>query len=113
MKSSLAVAALEIAVGARKVAGKVGRSDRGSQLRTRRFVESLRHHELTGSMGRVAARADNAAMESFFSLLQKNILDVSGGSQDKNSDWPPQSGSKGPTPAASLRSEPFNVIRIR
>ncbi len=30
---------------------------------------------LTGSMGRVGACADNAAMESFFSLLQKNVLD--------------------------------------
>jgi len=29
---------------------------------------------LVGSMGRVAACADNAAMESFFSLLQKNEL---------------------------------------
>ena len=26
-------------------------------------------------MGRVAACADNAAMESFYSLLQKNVLD--------------------------------------
>lgn len=26
-------------------------------------------------MGRVAAAADNAAMESFFALLQKNVLD--------------------------------------
>ncbi len=30
---------------------------------------------LTGSMGRVAAAGDNAAMESFFSLLQKNVFD--------------------------------------
>ncbi len=30
---------------------------------------------LQGSMGRVAAAGDNAAMESFFSLLQKNVLD--------------------------------------
>src|SRR5699024_9916582 len=28
----------------------------------------------TGSMGRVGAAGDNAAMESFFSLLQKNVL---------------------------------------
>lgn len=28
----------------------------------------------TGSMGRVGACADNAAMESFFSFLQKNVL---------------------------------------
>ena len=26
-------------------------------------------------MGQVASAADNAAMESFFSLLQKNVLD--------------------------------------
>lgn len=29
---------------------------------------------LTESMGRVAAAGDNAAMESFHSLLQKNVL---------------------------------------
>ena len=29
---------------------------------------------LTGSMGRVAAAGDNAAMESFYALLQKNVL---------------------------------------
>jgi transposase InsO family protein len=35
----------------------------------------LRSAGLTGSMGRVSAAGDNAAMESFFSLLQKNVLD--------------------------------------
>lgn len=30
---------------------------------------------MAGSMGRVAAAGDNAAMESFFSLLQRNVLD--------------------------------------
>jgi putative transposase len=29
---------------------------------------------MVGSIGRVGAAGDNAAMESFFSLLQKNIL---------------------------------------
>ncbi|ACL42457.1 Integrase catalytic region (plasmid) [Pseudarthrobacter chlorophenolicus A6] len=75
MKSSLAVAALENAVQARRPERTVVHSDRGSQFRSRRFVESLRRHGLTGSMGRVGACADNAAMESFFSLLQKNVLD--------------------------------------
>ncbi|MBG9350885.1 hypothetical protein I4J40_14425, partial [Corynebacterium belfantii] len=28
-----------------------------------------------GSMGRVGACGDNAAMESFFALVQKNVLD--------------------------------------
>ncbi len=45
------------------------------QFRSRRFVEELKHHGLTGSMGRVGAAGDNAAMESFFALLQKNVLD--------------------------------------
>ena len=30
---------------------------------------------MVGSMGRVGSCGDNAAMESFFSLLQKNVLD--------------------------------------
>ncbi|TIH40170.1 hypothetical protein D4765_03350 [Subtercola vilae] len=30
---------------------------------------------MVGSMGRVASCGDNAAMESFFSLLQTNVLD--------------------------------------
>jgi transposase InsO family protein len=30
---------------------------------------------MIGSMGRVGAAGDNAAMESFFALLQKNVLD--------------------------------------
>lgn len=29
---------------------------------------------MIGSMGRVASAGDNAAMESFFALLQKNVL---------------------------------------
>jgi putative transposase len=36
---------------------------------------ALRDHDLSGSMGRVATCADNAAMESFFGLLQNNVLD--------------------------------------
>jgi transposase InsO family protein len=38
-------------------------------------VRTLKGNGLKGSMGRVGACADNAAMESFFSLLQKNVLD--------------------------------------
>ncbi|CCH89155.1 transposase (fragment) [Modestobacter italicus] len=49
-------------------------SDRGSQFRSHAYVRALRDAQLRGSMGRVGACADNAAMESFFSLLQKNVL---------------------------------------
>jgi transposase InsO family protein len=45
------------------------------QFRSRQYVEALRHNGLVGSMGRVGACGDNAAMESFFALLQKNVLD--------------------------------------
>jgi len=38
-------------------------------------VRLLRAAGLTGSMGRAGACGDNAAMESFFALLQKNVLD--------------------------------------
>ena len=49
-------------------------SDRGGQFRSLRYQRTLRAHGLTASMGRVAAAGDNAAMESFFALLQKNVL---------------------------------------
>ena len=75
MKSSLAVRALENAVAMRgAVAGCVVHSDRGSQFRSRKFLRALSRHHLVGSMGRVASCGDNAAMESFFALLQKNVL---------------------------------------
>ena len=37
-------------------------------------MHALNRHGLVGSMGRVGAAGDNAAMESFFALLQKNVL---------------------------------------
>lgn len=75
MKSRLAVAALNNAVARRvDVAGCVLHTDRGSQFRSRKFVHALNRHHMVGSMGRVGAAGDNAAMESFFSLLQKNVL---------------------------------------
>jgi len=74
MTAELAVAALRNAVSLRNPEGTTLHSDRGSQFRSRKFVELLRETDITGSMGRVGACADNAAMESFFSLLQKNVL---------------------------------------
>jgi transposase InsO family protein len=74
MKSSLAVSALRNAVALRTPRGTIVHSDRGSQFRSRRYVNELHRAGLAGSMGRVGAAADNAAMESFFALLQKNVL---------------------------------------
>ncbi len=79
MKSRLAVAALESAVTRRgDVAGCILHSDRGSQFRSRKFVRALNRHSMVGSMGQVGAAGDNAAMESFFALLQKNVLNRRG-----------------------------------
>ncbi|WP_341256900.1 IS3 family transposase [Gordonia malaquae] len=77
MQSSLAVTALNNAVARREsdVSGCMVHSDRGSQFRSRKFVSALNRHGLVGSMGRVGAAGDNAAMESFFALLQRNVLD--------------------------------------
>jgi transposase InsO family protein len=75
MPAELACAALRMAVARRGPAGTViVHADRGSQFRSRDFRAVLRANKLTLSMGRVASAADNAAMESFHSLLQKNVL---------------------------------------
>ncbi|MGW4859088.1 IS3 family transposase [Kocuria palustris] len=76
MKACLAVNALDNAVSRRPDAtGCIVHSDRGSQFRSRKFVHAPNRHHLIGSIGQVGAAGDNAAMESFFSLLQKNVLD--------------------------------------
>ncbi|STX13839.1 Integrase core domain [Kytococcus sedentarius] len=77
MTSQLAADALEMAIARRgrdTTAGCVVHADRGSQFRSRTYLCALHRHGLTGSMGRVASSADNAAMESFFALVQKNVL---------------------------------------
>ena len=79
MTSDLAVTALRNAASLR-LAGSptadrpIVHSDRGSQFRSHAYRRALSAHGLRGSMGRVATCADNAAMESFFALLQKNVL---------------------------------------
>src|SRR5699024_8471896 len=76
MKARIAVNALEMAVTHRSNPRcVVVHSDRGWQFRSDRFLKTLRRQKLHGSMGQVGAAGDNAAMESFFSLLQKNVLD--------------------------------------
>ena len=76
MKARLAVAAINNAAARRgDVAGCILHTDRGSQFRSRKAQRALNRHHMVGSMGRVGAAGDNAAMESFFSLLQKNVLD--------------------------------------
>jgi putative transposase len=75
MKARLAVAANNAAARRGEVAGRIFHTDRGSQFRSRKVHRALTHHRMVGSMGQVGSAGDNAAMESFFALLQKNVLD--------------------------------------
>ncbi len=77
MTAHLAVKALRNALALRgraEVLEVIVHSDRGSQFRSHSYVRALSVAQARGSMGRVGTCADNAAMESFFSLLQKNVL---------------------------------------
>lgn len=77
MTADLAVAALRAAIARRRPDGVViVHADRGAQFRARSFQAVLRAAGLQGSMGRVASAGDNAAMESFWALLQRNVLDA-------------------------------------
>jgi transposase InsO family protein len=77
MKARLVVAAIEMAVAGRhgEVAGCIFHTERGSQFLARKVHRALARHGLVGSMGQVGSAGDNAAMESFFVLLQRNVLD--------------------------------------
>ena len=56
--------------------GCILHSDRGSQFRARKVHRTLTRYRMVGSMGNVGTAADNAAMESFFALLQRNVLNT-------------------------------------
>lgn len=75
MTRHLVVDAITNAVSRRgDVAGCIIHSDRGSQFGAKLTQRTLTRHGMVGSMGRVGAAGDNAAMESFLSLLQKKAL---------------------------------------
>ena len=74
--STLVVNTLDMAIKNRQPpAGGIVHADHGVQFRSNAFVRVLKNNGITGSMGRIGACGDNAAMESFFALLQKNVLD--------------------------------------
>jgi putative transposase len=50
-------------------------ADRGSQFRSNAYVRTIKNNGLIGSMGRVGACWDDAAVECVVALLQKNVLD--------------------------------------
>ncbi|MBI8990207.1 DDE-type integrase/transposase/recombinase [Corynebacterium meridianum] len=77
MSSRLAVTTPNTAVAPRQinrrsVTGCIVHSDRGSRFRSRRYRRLLVRPGLKGSLGRATA-GDDAAMESLFSLLQRQV----------------------------------------
>jgi len=75
MTAQLAVTALRTAVARRQPSGVVGCTPTAGRISGPDFRAVLAAAGLQGSMGRVASAGDNAAMESFWALLQKNVLD--------------------------------------
>lgn len=77
MTASLTTSTLHDAAacrGAVHLKGCIIHSDRGGQFHSQAFKSLVTHYKMRQSMGQVATCADNAAMESFFSLLQRNVL---------------------------------------
>jgi transposase InsO family protein len=76
MRSELVVDALQMAIWRRQPApGAIVHADRGSQYTSWIFGHRLRSAGLLGSMGRVASSVDNTMMESFWSTMQRELLD--------------------------------------
>lgn len=75
MRSELVVDALEMARWQRSPTGTIVHADRGVQYTSWVFGHRLRAAGLLGSMGRVASSVDNALIESFWSTMQRELLD--------------------------------------
>jgi putative transposase len=77
MRSELIVDALQMAIWRRypNDATTIVHSDHGSQYTSWAFGKRLRAAGLLGSMGSIGDPYDNAAAESFFSTLQRELLD--------------------------------------
>lgn len=77
VRAELVVDALQMATWRRRPqAGAIVHSDRGSVYTSWVFGHRLRTAGLLGSMGRVASSVDNTMMESFWSTMQRELLDT-------------------------------------
>lgn len=75
METTLPLAALRMALSHRQPkAGLLHHSDRGSQYASAEYRAELARHGLEASMSRPANCYDNAAMESFWSTLKKELV---------------------------------------
>lgn len=99
-----AVAAIVNTARARRPAGTVVPGSR-AQFRVPPVRRVTAAPRLTGSMGWDGACADKAAMQSCFSLPQKNVLDRQRWlTRQRTSDWASQLGSSGLSPPATTKT---------
>ena len=76
IRSELVVDALQMATWRRQPApGAIVHADRGAQYTSWIFGHRLRAAGLLGSMGRVASSVDDTMIESFWSTMQRELLD--------------------------------------
>ncbi len=75
MRTSLVVAALEMAIEQRNAEGVVFHSDHGSQYTAIAFGKRCREAGMRPSMGSVGDCYDNAMCESFFASLECELID--------------------------------------
>jgi transposase InsO family protein len=78
LRTDLVIDALNAAVAARggRVAGVVFHTDRGTQYTSATFAEVCAGHKVRRSMGRIGSSYDNAAAESFFATLKRELGDT-------------------------------------
>ena len=76
MPTALVAKALEMAVAERdgRVTGMIFHHDRGSQYLSREFRAVCERHGVTQSVGRVGSSQDNAAAESFWATLKRELV---------------------------------------
>ena len=74
--AAMASNTLQMAACARggDVAGVIFHTDRGAQYTAKNFAETCQRLGVTQSMGQPGSALDNAAIESFFATLQKELL---------------------------------------
>ena len=86
----LVVDALQIAIWTRRP-GTVVQADRAVNTPDWFFGHRLRDAGLLGSMGTVASSVNNLMIESFWSTMQRELLDTRGGLADTPRSWEPRS----------------------
>ena len=78
IRTELVVDALQMARWQREPVATIVHADRGPQYTSWVFGHRLREAGLLGSMGKVASSVDNALIESFWSTMQRELLDRQG-----------------------------------